>query len=69
MEFEWDEKKNRLNIENHRVDFETASAVFLDEFRLDFPDEDHSEQEERRITIGMVNSLFFRCLYGKGREH
>jgi uncharacterized DUF497 family protein len=28
MEFEWDEAKNRLNIEKHGIDFSDAVAIF-----------------------------------------
>ncbi len=27
-EFEWDEKKNKTNIEKHGISFETASLIF-----------------------------------------
>ena len=32
---EWDNKKARLNIETHRVSFETAQYVFSDPERLE----------------------------------
>lgn len=54
MNFEWDESKNKTNIEKHGIDFETAALVFGDENRLVFYDEDHSLDEDRYITIGSI---------------
>lgn len=54
MKFEWDEEKERINIEKHGIDFRTAVQVFLDENRIEFYDENHSTEEERYITIGIV---------------
>ena len=31
LRFEWDERKNAINIEKHRVSFEEAKTVFYDE--------------------------------------
>ena len=55
MIFEWDEEKNRLNLKKHKLDFETAALVFGDDDRLIFYDENHSEEEDRYITIGSIN--------------
>ena len=50
--FEWDAKKARANLKNHRVGFEEAKTVFNDPLLLTYPDEFHSETEERAISIG-----------------
>ena len=54
--FCWDERKEKANREKHRVSFRTASEVLGDDradvFHLEYPDEDHSTQEYRNITIG-----------------
>ena len=34
MQFEWDEKKNQLNIRKHHVSFEEAQTVFFDSLFL-----------------------------------
>jgi uncharacterized DUF497 family protein len=34
MKFEWDETKEKLNIQKHNVTFEQASYVFSDQFAL-----------------------------------
>jgi len=52
MKFEWDLKKERINIKKHRVTFEQASYVFSDPFSLSMYDPDHSEDEDRYILIG-----------------
>ena len=46
MKFEWDDHKNKLNIQNHGVDFRDAVYVFSDPFALNLPD-NFSENEER----------------------
>lgn len=53
MRFEYDERKNQLNLRKHRVDFETAEIVFEDPCALTQRDELHGE-EERFITLGEV---------------
>ena len=52
MTYEWDPAKARANAKKHRVSFEEAASVFLDRSALTFWDPDHSEEEDREITIG-----------------
>lgn len=52
MKFEWDENKNRLNIQKHGIDFRDAVYIFADPFALNLPDEEHSDNEERWLTLG-----------------
>ena len=52
MIYEWDPVKAATNVKKHRVSFEEAASVFLDATALTFWDPDHSEEEEREITIG-----------------
>lgn len=59
MQFEWDEEKEQINIKKHGIDFETAARVFGDENRLEFYDEVHSENEDRYITIGMIDEVAY----------
>jgi uncharacterized DUF497 family protein len=54
-EFEWDPVKARRNLKKHGVSFEEASTIFDDPLFISFLDEEHSEAEERQITIGMSN--------------
>ena len=57
MQFSWDEKKANSNIIKHKISFEEAKTVFLDENARLIPDPDHSINEERFIIIGMSNRL------------
>lgn len=50
--FEWDENKAKSNLEKHKIGFGEAKTVFNDPFLITFPDEVHSETEERFISIG-----------------
>jgi uncharacterized protein len=50
--FEWDAHKARTNLKKHRVSFEEAKTVFNDPLLLTYPDDLHSETEERYISIG-----------------
>ena len=52
MKFEWDRKKESINIKKHGVNFEQASYVFADPFALTQYDEEHSEKEERWVLLG-----------------
>ncbi len=51
--FEWDPAKARENLRKHRVSFERAAQVFLDPLMISIYDEEHSEEEERWVTLGM----------------
>lgn len=55
-EFEWDEAKAADNERKHGVDFELAMTVFLDPLALTLFDEEHSEDEERWVTIGQADN-------------
>jgi uncharacterized DUF497 family protein len=50
--FEWDERKAKQNMRKHGVSFEEAKTVFNDPLLITFPDEQHSETEERLISVG-----------------
>ncbi|MFB0534601.1 MAG: BrnT family toxin [Anaerolineae bacterium] len=51
--FEWDPSKAKQNLRKHGVSFERAAQIFLDPFAISICDEEHSEEEERWITLGM----------------
>ncbi len=52
MVYEWDPAKAASNLRRHGVSFAEATSVFLDPAALTFGDPDHSDEEEREITIG-----------------
>ena len=54
FEFEWEPAKAASNLRRHGISFELAATVFQDPLMRSIPDEDHSEFEERWITIGQA---------------
>ena len=53
LKFEWHKKKAAQNLRKHNVSFDEAKTVFDDEMFISVVDEEHSDDEERYITIGM----------------
>jgi hypothetical protein len=53
--FEWDENKARQNLVKHNISFVEATTVFLDSLSITIDDPDHSQSEQRYITIGYSN--------------
>lgn len=53
--FEWDENKNKINIQKHGVSFKEAASAFNDDNSLEKADPDHSDEEERFIYMGLSN--------------
>jgi uncharacterized protein len=52
MEFEWDPRKARINLRKHGVSFTEAGTIFGDDLAITVSDPDHSDNEDRYITIG-----------------
>jgi uncharacterized DUF497 family protein len=52
MIFEWDTEKARRNIKKHSISFDEAVTVFYDPLSATFAYPDHSEEQERLITVG-----------------
>lgn len=48
----WDPVKAKMNLQKHKINFERAAEIFLDPFMLSQFDHEHSEKEDRWITIG-----------------
>lgn len=59
MKFEWDEEKNIINKEKHKISFETAAYVFDDPYYIEMFDFEHSVDEDRYIAIGKVGDVLF----------
>jgi uncharacterized DUF497 family protein len=51
-EFEWDDAKAESNLRKHGVAFPEAMSVLADPLARTRYDEDHSEQEERWVSLG-----------------
>lgn len=67
MEFEWDERKEEINIEKHHISFKIAKQVFNDINRIEIYDMQHSFEEDRYNTIGMVEDILF-VVYTERKE-
>ena len=52
LEFQWNNRKAKENMQKHNVSFREASTVFADFFSLTIPDPLHSDKEERLVIIG-----------------
>ena len=55
--FVWDSEKDKINKKKHKVSFETAVRVFLDENSIDNFDEFHSNFEDRIKIIVRVGKI------------
>jgi len=53
VEFEWDPEKAAANIRRRRVSFNEAATVLEDPLSTTFPDEAHSKDEMRFVTVGV----------------
>lgn len=53
MRFEWNPQKAQLNLNKHGVDFAEATTIFRDPLSVTYADPDHSQEEDRRIIIGL----------------
>jgi len=52
VEFEWDPQKAAANVKRRRVSFNEAASLLEDPLSTTYPDEAHSEEETRFLTIG-----------------
>lgn len=57
LKFVWDAEKAKINKQKHKVSFEIAARVFLDDNNLDDYDEFHSDFEDRNKIIGRVGNI------------
>jgi uncharacterized DUF497 family protein len=53
LTFEWDEEKDHLNQRKHGVSFDEAKTVFGDPRSITVHDEQHSDEEDRYIDVGV----------------
>jgi uncharacterized DUF497 family protein len=51
--FEWDDAKAASNFQKHGVTFGEAATVFDDPLAVTFYDPDHSDDDDRFLTIGL----------------
>jgi len=57
ISFDWDKNKAKANAAKHGVSFEEAKTVFYDEMAIQFFDEQHSDNEDRFILLGLSSRL------------
>ena len=60
--FEWDDNKQKINIEKHGIDFVDAITIFSDINRIEKTIM-HESGERRHITIGSVNGVVLLVVY------
>ncbi len=53
MKFAWDSNKAALNQNKHGVSFQEAGTIFGDPLAFTYDDPDHSDHEDRFVTIGV----------------
>ena len=56
-DFEWDDRKNDVNVLKHGISFTEATTAFFDPRALIIDDPDHSVAEARFILMGLSESL------------
>ncbi len=59
--FEWDDNKNKLNQDKHKIAFEDAADVFNDEDRLTYSSD--KQGETRFLTIGKAFQAIISVVY------
>lgn len=52
-DFEWDDEKAKANLKKHGVSFVEAATIFNDPNLATIADPDHSDKEERYVSIGI----------------
>lgn len=55
-EFEWDNAKAESNLARHGVDFMDAMSVLLDPLAMTRFDDEHSDDEERWVSVGCAEN-------------
>ena len=60
--FDWDPAKEKKNVRKHKVTFRRAATIFRDPNQLSIYDEEHSEDEDRWITIGIDSGGVLRVV-------
>ena len=62
----WNRKKAAINKQKHGVAFEDAALVFADENAIVFHDDEHSQDEDRRQIIGLVEDVLLVVFTERG---
>ncbi|MFH1052075.1 MAG: BrnT family toxin [bacterium] len=54
--FDWNKIKALTNLQKHKVSFQSATGIFNDPNALTIYDDEHSDYEDRWITLGLESS-------------
>ena len=54
LRFQWDTEKEKTNRQKHKVSFVQACYVFSDRHMLSMFDDEHSDAEDRWVTMGQT---------------
>jgi uncharacterized DUF497 family protein len=63
LEFEWDDNKNKSNIEKHKLSFELAKYVFEDDSFVNFIDTKKDYGETRFLGFSKIEEVLFCVSY------
>lgn len=67
---DWDEAKDLLNQAKHGISFKQAAQLLLsDEIQLEIFDADHSNSEERLMTLGPVSGKLILVVWTEREEN
>lgn len=61
MQFEWDEHKNKANISKHGIDFETATRLWDDPYRIEI--QTSFTEEDRIVLIGKIDKKLWSAIF------
>ncbi len=67
MRFEWDEKKNRTNIRDHKLDFVDVPPVFSGPMLVE-SDEREEYGEDRWVGIGFLRNVAIVVVFTEPRR-
>ena len=65
MTFEWDERKNAINIAKHNISFQEARKAFLDPNLIIIDDTKHSFVEKRYLCVGKAENDIITVRFAK----
>lgn len=69
-QFEWNPAKAKTNLAKHEVSFEEARTVFDDPMFITVLDDEHSQDEQRYITIGLsANNRLLMVAHTERDDH
>ena len=67
MRFEWDENKNKSNIEKHDIDFHDAALIFSAPMYV-ISDDRYDYGEERSVGFGLLDSRVVTVAFTEPEE-